>query len=106
MVKDPVYRMGVDEKRSKWKSEYLGHPYYFCAPSCRRDFDKSLRNTLVRRHKEANPISQFCLVSRWTPSLKAKSPACLMRQWAILRRPLRPVQLYVFGKPSRSFRLP
>ena len=40
MVKDPVCGMDVDEKTSKLKSEYKGHTYYFCAPGCKRDFDK------------------------------------------------------------------
>jgi P-type Cu+ transporter len=40
MVKDPVCGMDVDEKTSMLKSDYKGHTYYFCAPGCKRDFDK------------------------------------------------------------------
>jgi len=39
MAKDPVCGMQVDEKTAI-QSEYKGHTYYFCSPSCKRDFDK------------------------------------------------------------------
>lgn len=41
MVVDPVCRMSVDEKTAKWKSEYKGKTYYFCAPMCKQKFDRS-----------------------------------------------------------------
>jgi YHS domain-containing protein len=41
MAKDPVCRMNVDEKTAKYKSEYGGKTYYFCAPSCKATFDKN-----------------------------------------------------------------
>jgi YHS domain-containing protein len=41
MAKDPVCGMMVDEKTAQWKSEYKGKTYYFCAPGCKRDFDKN-----------------------------------------------------------------
>ncbi len=40
MAKDPVCGMDVDPKTAQWKSEYKGQTYYFCAPGCKRDFDK------------------------------------------------------------------
>jgi YHS domain-containing protein len=40
MEKDPVCGMDVDTKTAAWKSEYRGKTYYFCAPGCKRDFDK------------------------------------------------------------------
>ena len=40
MAKDPVCGMDVDEKTAKLKSDYKGQAYYFCAPGCKRDFDK------------------------------------------------------------------
>jgi Cu+-exporting ATPase len=36
---DPICKMGVDEKTAKWKSEYKGKTYYFCAPGCKKKFD-------------------------------------------------------------------
>jgi YHS domain-containing protein len=36
---DPICKMTVDEKTAKWKSEYKGKTYYFCAPGCKRKFD-------------------------------------------------------------------
>ena len=41
MAKDPICGMMVDEKKAKFKSDYNGKTYYFCAPSCKATFDKS-----------------------------------------------------------------
>ena len=41
MAKDPVCGMMVDEKKVKFKSDYSGKTYYFCAASCKATFDKS-----------------------------------------------------------------
>ena len=40
MEKDPVCGMLVDPKTAAGKSEYNGKTYYFCAPGCKKDFDK------------------------------------------------------------------
>ncbi|HNR58949.1 MAG TPA: YHS domain-containing protein [Methanothrix sp.] len=37
---DPVCKMTVDEKTAKFKTEYRGTTYYFCAPGCKRAFEK------------------------------------------------------------------
>jgi YHS domain-containing protein len=39
METDPVCKMKVDP-RTSLQAEYQGRTYYFCAPSCRRDFMK------------------------------------------------------------------
>ena len=36
---DPICKMTVDEKTAKWKSDFKGKTYYFCAPGCKRKFD-------------------------------------------------------------------
>jgi YHS domain-containing protein len=41
MTKDPICGMMVDEKTAKFKSDYNGKTYYFCAASCKSTFDKS-----------------------------------------------------------------
>jgi len=41
MAKDPVCGMTVDEKKAKFKSDYKGKTYYFCAPTCKTTFDKN-----------------------------------------------------------------
>lgn len=41
MAIDPVCNMMVDEKTAPAKSEYKGQTYYFCAPGCKRQFDKN-----------------------------------------------------------------
>jgi len=33
--------MMVDEKTAKFKSDYMGKTYYFCASSCKATFDKN-----------------------------------------------------------------
>jgi YHS domain-containing protein len=40
MAKDPVCGMMVDEKKAKFKSDYSGKTFYFCASSCKASFDK------------------------------------------------------------------
>ena len=41
MAIDPVCNMKVDEKSARWKSEYKGNTYYFCAPGCKKAFDEN-----------------------------------------------------------------
>jgi YHS domain-containing protein len=40
MAVDPVCKMDVDEKTAKFKMEYQGKTYYFCAPGCKKQFEK------------------------------------------------------------------
>ncbi len=40
MEKDPVCGMDVDPKTAAGQSEYQGKTYYFCAPGCKKAFDK------------------------------------------------------------------
>lgn len=40
MAIDPVCMMEVDEATAKFTSEYEGKTYYFCAPGCKRAFEK------------------------------------------------------------------
>ncbi len=37
---DPVCHMEVETDTAEWTSEYKGTTYYFCAPGCKRSFDK------------------------------------------------------------------
>ncbi len=39
-VTDPVCGMTVDTATAKQQSEYQGQTYYFCAPGCKKAFDK------------------------------------------------------------------
>lgn len=41
LVLDVVCKMDVNEKTAKWKSEYKGKTYYFCAPMCKQKFDRN-----------------------------------------------------------------
>ena len=41
MAVDPVCKMDVDEKTAKWKSSYAGKEYFFCAPGCKKTFEKN-----------------------------------------------------------------
>ena len=50
MAKDPVCGMDVDEKTAAATAEYQGTTYYFCAPGCKKAFEKEpekyLKNTM------------------------------------------------------------
>ena len=39
-VTDPVCGMTVDTATAKQQSDYQGQTYYFCAPGCKKAFDK------------------------------------------------------------------
>jgi len=41
VVLDVVCKMEIDEKTARWKSEYKGKTYYFCAPTCKQKFDRN-----------------------------------------------------------------
>ncbi|MEM2107547.1 MAG: YHS domain-containing protein [Candidatus Bathyarchaeia archaeon] len=41
MVLDAVCNMKIDEKTARWKSEYKGKTYYFCASACKQEFDRN-----------------------------------------------------------------
>ena len=41
MAKDPVCGMAVDEKNAKFKCDYNGKTFYFCAGSCKMTFEKN-----------------------------------------------------------------
>lgn len=40
-AKDLICGMDVDEETAKYKSEYKGRTYYFCAPGCKKTFDSN-----------------------------------------------------------------
>lgn len=40
-VTDPICRMGINPAEAAGKSEYKGHTYYFCNPSCQHQFDQN-----------------------------------------------------------------
>jgi YHS domain-containing protein len=40
MAKDLVCNMEVDEETAPAKYEYKGKVYYFCAPGCKKAFEK------------------------------------------------------------------
>ncbi len=46
MAIDPVCKMEVDERTAKFVSEYMGKKYYFCAPGCKKAFDKDPKKYL------------------------------------------------------------
>lgn len=39
MAIDPVCKMTVDENTARFKTEYKGETYYFCAPGCKKAFE-------------------------------------------------------------------
>jgi YHS domain-containing protein len=38
---DPICKMKVEETNCKITSEYKGKKYFFCAPGCKKAFDKN-----------------------------------------------------------------
>ena len=53
---DPVCEMEVDPATAEWKSEYKGKTYYFCAPGCKRSFDKEPEKYLSADNSKKEPM--------------------------------------------------
>jgi YHS domain-containing protein len=51
-AKDPVCGMTVDTETTTITSEYKGRTYYFCAPGCKKSFDRDPEKYL-RAEQEA-----------------------------------------------------
>ncbi len=47
---DPVCGMEVDPKSAAATYEYKGKTYYFCAPGCKRSFEKDPEKYLGKEH--------------------------------------------------------
>jgi YHS domain-containing protein len=41
MARNPVCGMEIDTKKAKFKTEYEGKMYYFCAAGCKEAFEKN-----------------------------------------------------------------
>jgi YHS domain-containing protein len=53
-VKDPVCGMEIDPQTAAGTSEYQGQTYYFCAPGCKRSFDKDPEKYLAQSDRAQN----------------------------------------------------
>jgi YHS domain-containing protein len=50
MAIDPVCKMTVDEKKPRGgMTEYKGQKYYFCAPGCKKAFEKEPEKFLGKK---------------------------------------------------------
>ncbi len=43
---DPICGMEVETATAEWKTDYKGQTYYFCAPGCKRTFEKDPEQAL------------------------------------------------------------
>jgi YHS domain-containing protein len=48
MAKDPVCKMGVNEREAAATHEYKGKTYYFCAGGCKEKFAQNPEKFLKR----------------------------------------------------------
>ncbi len=51
MAKDPVCGMEVSVEDAAGETVYKGNTYYFCAPACKKDFDKEPERYVVNDRK-------------------------------------------------------
>ncbi len=49
MAKCPVCGMDVDERTARNTAQHEGQTYYFCAPGCKRMFERDPRRFLEKR---------------------------------------------------------
>lgn len=55
MPKDPVCGMEITEAEAAGKSEYKGRTYYFCAPGCKKMFDKNPKRHVRQGTENQHP---------------------------------------------------
>ncbi|MBI5099822.1 MAG: heavy metal translocating P-type ATPase [Nitrospirae bacterium] len=71
-VVDPVCKMTIDKKDAAATSEYKGATYYFCAVSCKENFDKDPESFLEVRSQKSEARSEE------KKENMAKDPVCGM----------------------------
>lgn len=49
---DPVCGMTVDTETAKFTTQYQGETFYFCAPGCKKAFEKTPEEYLKRDPQE------------------------------------------------------
>ena len=60
MAIDLVCKMEVDKLTAKFKSEYKGKTYYFCAPGCKKEFDDNPEKYIKKPDKHQPPLHGPC----------------------------------------------
>jgi YHS domain-containing protein len=55
MVTDPVCGMEIDPNEAAGTSEYQGQTYYFCAPGCKKQFDKNPQQYVNQQSDQPHP---------------------------------------------------
>jgi Cu+-exporting ATPase len=58
MARDPVCGMRIDPETAAGKSERDGVTYYFCAPGCKKAFDKDPAKYLERQKLDDMPTKE------------------------------------------------
>ena len=58
MAKDPVCGMDVDEQTAAATAEYQGTTYYFCAPGCKKAFEKDPKKYVHNASETSGQDSQ------------------------------------------------
>jgi len=53
---DPVCKMEVDPATAEWKADYKDKTYYFCAPGCKRSFEKDPEKYLDPKYRPEHPM--------------------------------------------------
>ena len=60
MAIDLVCKMEVNKLTAKFKSEYKGKTYYFCAPGCKKEFDDNPEKYICKKEKRQPPMHGVC----------------------------------------------
>ena len=73
MVKDLVCGMDVNEKRAKYKVEYMNKLYYFCSSACKTKFGKQPEKYIGEEKKMPEHKTE-----EYAEDELAKDPVCGM----------------------------
>ena len=75
MVKDIVCGMDVNEKRAKYKVEYMNKLYYFCSSACKTKFEKQPEKYVGEGKKMPEHKTE-----EYAEDELAKDPVCGMKE--------------------------
>ena len=75
LAKDPVCGMTVDPEKARYRAEYEGRTYYFCAEHCKEKFEQDPSKYISEPQIETAPVEGAEYVCPMHPEEKSSRPA-------------------------------
>ncbi len=75
LARDPVCGMTVDPHKTAHRSEYRGHPYYFCGAGCKAKFEADPERYLSPQEARAEPVPEGAIYTcPMHPEIRQEGP--------------------------------